>query len=148
MTGPVEQGVRDRFLVNVTQGQLIPAWCEPADPTAVFVLRERLFGPYFFVFLSMVFIAVGLSIALAPRRPKDAPADAPASLGLARRRTQALFWTLSGAAAIGHYLLQWPTTWHLDFLIIAGIWLLVSIILLNWWRLGIGAQAAAPPPAA
>jgi hypothetical protein len=147
LTGTLEQGIRERFLANVTKGQSIPAWYEPGDPSKVFVVRERLFGPYFLIFLAMVFIAVGLSIALRPRRPKDAPADAPAPLDLMRRRVETLFWTLSGAAAIGHYLLPWPATLHLDFLIVAAIWLIVSIVLLNWWRSGIVEQAAAPSKA-
>ena len=128
MSGPVEDELRERFLANVWKGQSLPAWYEPGDPTTVFVVRERLFGPYlFFVFLSMVFIVVSLSIALQPQRRKIVSSGAP-PLDLVRRRGISLFWTLAGAAAIGHYLMRWPTTWRVDFLVTAITWLIVSLV--------------------
>ncbi len=83
------KGIMDHFHSNTD----VSAYCDPNDPTVVFLYHEAETWPYIFLLLPLVHFSVGLLIALCTR--PDYP-------GATRRRVQivAAVWTVA-AVTVG-----------------------------------------------
>ncbi|MBV8781821.1 MAG: DUF3592 domain-containing protein [Phycisphaerae bacterium] len=131
MSGQAESTLRDTFYDSLGGRSIIPAWYVDDDPSRSYLIHERSFSPYLMIVFANLFFLAGLVLALPPKRNNESRFISAESQ---RRGFITLTWLIMGLAAIGHYLLQWPTRWHVDFLIIMSIWIIISSALIVWWR--------------
>ena len=131
MGGQVENELRDELYSSLHEHSTTPAWYVDDEPSRAYLIHERLFGPYFMILFADLFLLAGMVVALPP---KDLAKPGVHLAESHRRRTITLTWLILGVTAIGHYLLQWPTHWRGDFLIVTSIWIIISLGLIVWWR--------------
>jgi hypothetical protein len=127
MLGPVETRLHDGLVSSIPDGSQTTAWYVDDDPSRAYLVRERLFTCYDVIFFADVFFCAGLLVAR--RRGED---DTPKTRR-GRRRTLALAWTGIGGLALAHYLLPWPAHWPVDFLVVAPLWAITSLVAIVVW---------------
>jgi hypothetical protein len=135
MGGQVENELRDELFASLHEHCTTAAWYVDDEPSRAYLIHERSFGPYSMILFADLFFLAGLVVALPPADLAEPGVHVAESN---RRRTITLVWLMPGVTAIGHYLLEWPTHWRGDFVIVTSVWTMISLGLMAWWRAAAG----------
>jgi hypothetical protein len=135
-------------------GQQTQAFVNPENPASAFLLKQYLFFPYLLTLFPMIFVSVGLGLALSagssPRKPRT-PIQRGSDLYEVRPQTRirdrmravaliAFLWFGVGALSLGHYYVNATAHYQTGAYVVTGIYVLMGMVpagsVLHYRKLG------------
>ncbi len=123
-------------------GQPVQAFVDPENPASAFLLKQYLFFPYLLTLFPMIFVSVGLGLALSagnsPKKPRT-PIQRGADLYEVRPQTRirdrtravaliAFLWFSVGTLSLGHYYVNATAPYQTMAYVVTGIYVLIGMV--------------------